>query len=451
MFDLEREIQTWKGRLGAKGKIRALALDELESHLRDEVDELSARGLAADEAFLIAIKRIGNLDAIAGEFGRGATEELWKRLVLSPEGLHSRFEARRDIVLTAVLALLAGLCAKIPDLFGFGPMSGEDPNRYALNAALFCLPFVTAGFLVVRKAGWKASLAYAFFFSLPALALNLFPWANNSATQVLSIIHLPFVFWLGIIPAYCGPSWRDSNRRMDFLRMTGEIFLYAVLILCGVGVLSAFIIALLGSIKIEASGVVMEWVLIMGGFASPVIASRLAQAKRNVIENIAPVLARIFGPLFLAAMIVFLGVMAFTGRNPLAEREVLIGFDLMLALVLALVLYSMSARDGREAPAFSDYVNTGLALTALLINGFALTAILGRIGSFGFSPNKVAALGENLILCVNLAGLAFLHIRYFIRRKDYDSVLRWQTALLPVLFLWTLVVALGFPLMFAFA
>jgi hypothetical protein len=41
-------------------------------------------GLAEDEAFLIAVKRIGELDALSREFAREHSERLWKRLVVRP-------------------------------------------------------------------------------------------------------------------------------------------------------------------------------------------------------------------------------------------------------------------------------------------------------------------------------------------------------------------------------
>jgi hypothetical protein len=450
MFDIDREVAVWRGRLGAKGKLSADALAEMESHLRDEIDDLLAKGLAADEAFLISVKRIGNVDAVAREFGRGATEELWKRLVLMPEDEGSKRELKANLIVTIVLAAVAGFAAKIPDLLGGGFASDHFMRNFMLNAWLFCLPSVALGFLLARKAGWKPMLAYALAFAVSGLALNLYPWAGGD-TLSLSVIHAPLCFWLALLPAYCGSDWRNSRRRMDFLRMTGEAFLYGVLLGCGVGVLCAFVIALIGSIGLRAEKFVSDWIGIVGCFAAVVVAARLSQAKRNVIENIAPVLARIFGPFFLAAMLVFLAIMAGTGKNPLADRDILIGFDLMLAVVLALVIYSMSSRDEREAPGFADWVNAGLALAALAIDVVALVVILSRIGDFGFSPNKLAALGENALLVADLSGLAFFQIRSIVRKKGFESVARWQTAMLAPIFAWLALVTLVFPLIFRFA
>lgn len=450
MFDLEGEIGTWRGRLASKGSLSKESLDELEGHLRDEIEDLSGKGLETDEAFLISAKRIGNLDALAREFGRGAAEELWKRLVLAPESRESRRAERRELLVLVILSALAGLSSKIPALFGTSFSASAFEGAYLLNASFFFVPFACAGCLLASKAGWKSFLAYACFFGAPALALNLMPWAARSQTQVLSSVHLPFFLWLGLIPAYCGPAWKDARRRMDFLRWTGESFLYAVLLGCGVMVLNLFVIGLLSSIGVDARDFCMEWVLPVLGFACPVAAARLAQAKRNVIENIAPVLARIFGPLFLLAMVAFLIAMPISGGDFFADRDVLIGFDLMLALVVGLILYSISARDERESASFPDYVNAALALAALAVDSVALWAILGRISEGGFTPNKIAALGENLVLFVDLAGLAFFQIRALARKGGHADVSRWQTAMLPPIFAWMGTVAIVFPLAFRF-
>ena len=61
----------------------------------------------------------------------------------------------------------------------------------------------------------------------------------------------------------------------------------------------------------------------------------------------------LFTPLFTALLIVFLATMIWTGSGIDVEREVLIGFDLLLVLVLGLLLYSISARDPQAKPGSS--------------------------------------------------------------------------------------------------
>ena len=116
------------------------------------------------------------------------------------------------------------------------------------------------------------------------------------------------------------------------------------------------------------------------------VASWLVEAKQSVIENMAPVLTRLFTPLFAAALIAFLGTLLWTGRGVDVERDVLIAFDLLLVVVLGLLLYSVSARDPQAPPSAFDVLQVVLVVSALLADAVALWAIGARITEFGFTP-----------------------------------------------------------------
>ena len=96
------------------------------------------------------------------------------------------------------------------------------------------------------------------------------------------------------------------------------------------------------------------------------------EAKQSVIENMAPVLTRLFTPLFTLLLLAFLATMAWTGNPINVKREVLIGFDLLLALVVGLVLYAASARDPQAPPDFFDGLQLLLVVSALVVDGVAL-------------------------------------------------------------------------------
>jgi hypothetical protein len=181
-----------------------------------------------------------------------------------------------------------------------------------------------------------------------------------------------------------------------------------------------------------------------------VVAGWLVEAKQSVIENMAPVLTLLFTPLFALLLLAFLVTMVWTGSGIAVEREVLIGFDLLLVLVVGLLLYSISARDPLAEPGFFDVLQLVLVICALLVDAMALWAILARISAFGFTPNRVAALGENLILVVNLGWSAVLYARFLRRRAGFAPLERWQTAYLPVYAAWAWIVVVIFPLVFRF-
>jgi hypothetical protein len=132
------------------------------------------------------------------------------------------------------------------------------------------------------------------------------------------------------------------------------------------------------------------------------------------------------------------------------KREVLIGFDLLLAIVVGLVLYAASARDPQAPPDLFDGLQLLLVVSALVVDGVALWAIAARITEFGFTPNRVAALGENLILLVNLVWTAWIYANFLRRRGTFAALERWQIAYLPVYSVWAALVVVMFPPLFGY-
>jgi hypothetical protein len=205
-----------------------------------------------------------------------------------------------------------------------------------------------------------------------------------------------------------------------------------------------------GAIKLDAEWLAQGWLIPCGAMGAVIVGSWLVEAKQSVIENMAPVLTRLFTPLFTAVLLVFLATMAWTGRPIDVERQVLIAFDLLLAMVVGLVLYAASARDPEAPPDFFDGLQLLLVSSALVVDALALAAIAARITEFGFTPNRVAALGENLILLVNLAWSAWLYARFLRNRGSFAALERWQIAYLPVYAVWAAFVVVVFPLAFGY-
>jgi hypothetical protein len=267
---------------------------------------------------------------------------------------------------------------------------------------------------------------------------------------VLTALHLPIALWLVVGIGYAGGRWSQVAGRMDFIRFSGELFIYYVLIALGGAVLTAFMVMMFQAIRIDVEPFFQSWLLPCGAVGAVVVASWLVEAKQSVIENMAPVLTRLFTPLFAAVLVTFLGTVLWTGRGVDIERNVLIAFDLLLVLVLALLLYSVSAREPGSPPGAFDVMQVVLVVSALLANAVALWAIAARITEFGFSPNRVAVLGVNVILLVNLAWSAVLYIRFLRGRGPFTDLERWQTDYVPVYAVWAATVVIVFPPVFGY-
>lgn len=445
---LDERIAEWRDHVGRGQAMEAADLDELEDHLRSQVKDLRSAGLDQEEAFLIAVKRMGALDALSEEYAREYSERLWKRLVMPPGTGGGGWN--REATVAVGLAVAAGVAIKIPELFGI-PWDGQAGTLwYGQNLSLLVLPFL-AIFLGWKRAmpvrGW---MGLAGGFLAAALVVNLMPFVPEGYTMTLAIIHLPMAIWLALGVAYTGGELRDPRQRMNFVRFSGEWFIYYVLIALGGGVLMGITMLLFEAAGMDAEEVVTLWVLPCGAVGAVVISGWLVEAKQSVIENMAPVLTMIFTPLFTLLLLAFLGTVAWTGSGINIEREVLIAFDLLLVVVVGLHLYAISARDPHQEPGLFDTLQFVLVVSALLVDAMALWAILARITEFGFTPNRTAALGENLILLVNLVGAAVLYTRFLRKRSGMASLERWQTNFLPVYLTWAIVVVVLFPWIFGF-
>jgi len=448
---LEDRIGEWRSYLLRRQAIDAKDVDELEDHLRTQVADLREAGLDEEEAFLIAVKRIGDLESLSREYAREYSERLWKRLVVEPRADEGGTAWRKEALVAVGLAVAAGVAIKIPELFGMRH-DGSDEGEffYLRNLSLFVLPFLAGFFAWKRGLGTADRLWLAVPFIIAALAMSLLPFTPMGHTDTLAALHLPIALWLAVGVAYAGGSWRDHQQRMNYVRFSGESFIYYALIAAGGGVLMGTTMFIFSAIGVNAESFLTSWLLPCGAMGAVIIASWLVEAKQSVIENMAPVLTMLFTPLFTLMLLAFLGTMVWTGSGINVEREVLIGFDLLLVVVVGLLLYAISARDPQKEPGFFDWMQLLLVLCALLVDALALWAIVARISEFGFSPNRVAALGENLILVVNLGWSAALYARFLRRKVAFASLERWQTAYLPVYAVWAWIVVVIFPLVFRF-
>jgi hypothetical protein len=447
---LEQRIGEWRTFFGKRQAVHTADVAELEDHLRSQIDALRAAGLDEDEAFLVAVKRLGNLDSVSREFASEYSERLWKQLVVAPDAATPSPASQRETTLAIALAFAAAIAMKIPELFG-KHIIDDDMSFYAHNVPFFVLPFLAGFFAVKRSLPVAKWLMLAGAFAVGAVLANALPFATKGDSEALNIIHTPIALWLSAgLLAYAGGKWRSHAQRMNYVRFSGEWFIYFALTALGGVALMAFTAFVFKAIGLKADRVIQGWILPCGAAGAVIIAAWLVEFKQSVIENMAPVLTMLFTPLFTVLLLVFIVTMAVTGNAIGIQREVLIGFDLLLVLVLALLLYSISARDSNAAPGRFDRLRLVLVLSALVVDVLALWAIAARISEFGFSPNKTAALGLNILLLVNLGWSAVLYARILAGKALFSQLERWQMAYISVFAVWAWIVVALFPVIFKY-
>jgi hypothetical protein len=442
---LEDQIGQWRAAVLRGRAVDDADADELEGHLREQIGDLEATGLNDDEAFLIAVRRLGQVDQITAEFAREHSDRLWKQLALSrPDdgGKHSVLTMLGFAVAAAVLTRVAWMLA---DPFGG---TGEWLIR---DVSFFVLPVLAAYFVVLRRLNGARALALGGIVAALALAVNLFPLAVGGSTELLVAIHLPVALWFVVGVVYVGGDVRSSAGRMDFIRFTGEWVIYYAVIALGGGGLIGLTTMVLTPIAPDLVDDVLLWVIPSGAAGAVVVAAWLVEAKKSIIENIAPVLTAIFTPLFAIMLLVSAIGYSVAGIGREFDRNLLTVFDVLLLVVVGLVVYGISARDTTRSARAMHAIRLVAVVSAIFLDVLVLVSMFGRIGELGFTANRVAALGLNIILLVNLVVTAWLIGRVLVRRALPVRLEQWQTGYLPVFAAWVALVVLAVPPVFGFA
>lgn len=461
----EIAIARWRTYVERHRSLPATGLDELEERLRVQADDLLRLGLSAEEAFQVAAGRIGRDDTATRAFVQDHAAQLMGASTDEPAtdvagvstetgATHAATGIARtrltEFIFVLCIAAGAALAIKVPALFGYA-FDDDDVNQfYALNISFFAFPFVTAYF------AWKRGMDIARWswlippFFVAMLLCNVFPFEPGGDTAILVTLHVPIALWLVVGFAYAGGDWRTRGLRMDFVRFSGQLFILYVLIALGGGVLTGITLTVFNALGVNLQWAAASWIIPCGAMGAFVVAAWLVDTGQGAIEQVAPVLTRIFTPLFTLMLLSFLAVMVWTGKGIDVQREMLIAFDALLIVVLGLVLYSVSARDPVAPPGIFDGLQIALISSALVVDVLVLAAMTARISEFGVTPNRMWAMGLNIILFVNLAWTARLYIGFLRRRGPFSAVERWQTDYLPVFSVWAAFVVAVFPLIFGY-
>lgn len=444
---MEERIAAWRDRMVAWASSGIGDVDVLEEHLRGHLATLTGVGLTPDEAFLVAVQRVGSEHAGAAAVAREDQDRVWEQAIPSEEG----GAAGTGALVMLGFAALAGLAVKIP--FGHAVQNSSGTPYAQLVVGLLVLAAVAAGYLAWQRRPpvFAVLVGIAVVLGVFGVTQLLYPYVSPSDTQTLALLHIPIAVAVMLGAAYLGREWRTVDRWMDYTRFLGELAIYYVLIALGGGVFMGLTVGVFALIGLEPQNVVVEWILPLGVGGAVVVAAWLVESKKSVVENMAPLLSVVFTPLFTLLLLAFLGALVTSGGRLVdLDRGVLIVVNLVLAVVLGLHLFSVSARPVGAQPRWFDWLQLLLVVAAVLIDVVVLVAMAGRIGEYGASPNKVAALGENLVLAGNLIWAAWLSYGFLRGHRPFAALERWQCRYLPVVGVWAAIVVVVFPLVFGF-
>ena len=424
--------------------------------LRAEAEALRADGLSADEALLVAARRLAATDPEVRAFARERFAGMWDEPEPASTDADAAADAgergaeRRGFWIMAAFAVAAAIAVRLPEAFGFNLTDSDDASFYARNFSLLVLPALAGWFVwLKRPPSWVTAVIGAVV-AASAAVINAYPFDDDSSTFVLAALHLPVLLWLVIGLARTGERWRLAGPRMDYVRFTGEWIVYGVLIALAGAVFSALTVGAFVALDIDTRWMT-EWVMVAGSAGAVVVTAWLVEFWAGAVSRFASMLAYIFTPLFAAMLVVFLVAVPAAGRSIEADREALILFNVLLGFVVGLLLFCGAARRPGDRPGFFDCAATVLAAAGLLTSVLTLVAVVGRIADFGWSPNRAAIAGINAIFLVNLAGSVWLYLELWRRRRPFGDIVRWQTAHFGIYAAWAALVVVAFPPIFGFA
>lgn len=346
-----------------------------------------------------------------------------------------------DFFIMGVLAILAGISSRILLYFV------EQQSIAPINMAFGILPFMSA--YLVYKSKPKKNILYtlASIFLVSIFYANILPLKDKDSIT-LAYFHLPIFLWVVVGLTFTGNEYSVNSTRLSYLKFNGEFgILYAIMAISGI-LLTALTMPLFRFVGLDISEFYFNNVVIFGVAALAIVAIYLISKDLKLAKNIAPYIAKIFSPLVLATLLVYLITMIFVGKNPFLDRDFLLSFNGILAVVLAVTIFSITENDTDGKKSISDYINFALIALALIVDIVALLAIVFRLSSYGISPNRLAVLGANVAILVNLTLLLFPYLHFLQNKIGITAIQDAVTKYLPVYGIWAAFVTFTFPFIF---
>ncbi|MDT4330947.1 hypothetical protein ACQE3E_17000 [Methylomonas sp. MED-D] len=189
------------------------------------------------------------------------------------------------------------------------------------------------------------------------IVLLFLPDIKGSASIKMSLIHMPLVLLSLLALTFMGSDWHSNRSKVLFVAYLGEVLIYASVILLGGMVLTFLTFALFSLIHIGMEQWYLNYVVVFGLVASPVVATYLYDVVLGRGSRLATTIANIFSPLVLVTICVYLLAIIAQGKSPYSDRDFLITINGLLLVVLAITVYSVSGKDSMDNRRIIDFVN----------------------------------------------------------------------------------------------
>ena len=273
---------------------------------------------------------------------------------------------------------------------------------------------------------------------------------KKSDTLILSCIHLLLFLWSILGFAFVGDISNHDDKRLGYLKYNGDLVVMTTLIIIAAGILSGITIGLFSLIGYNIEKFYFENIVTFGLPAAPIFGTYLTQTNPQLVGKVSPVIAKIFSPLVLVMLVIYLTAMVYSGKNPYDDREFLLVFNALLIGVMAIIFFSVAETSRTDKSQTEIWLLFLLSVVTIVVSSIALSAILFRISEMGMTPNRAAVLGGNVLILINLLLVTVQLFRVGSKKGDIIRVGKVISSYLPIYFVWTIVVTFLFPLIFGF-
>jgi|688.fasta_scaffold39912_2 hypothetical protein len=347
-----------------------------------------------------------------------------------------------------VVAILAAIVAVVAILPNF--IIVEQDVFYAKNIGFIVFPTLMVYFVWKQQQPKKRLIAPLIISLISIVYINLLPVLANSDSVSQAFFHMPLFLWVIFGYIFIGGDLSSTGKKINFLRFNGDLLVLCGLMLIAGGIFTAITINLFEVLKVNIENIFLNYIMAAGLSIVPLFATYLIQNNGHLVHKVSPVIARIFTPLVTITLFIYLVTIFFTGTYPTANRDYLLLFNVLLIAVMALILFSLSEVTKHTQQKSNQVILWVLSVLAIIVNGIALGSILFRINDFGFTPNRLAVLGGDILILVNLLLVSFNLYKIVKGQIDVEKVESSMALFLPLYFVWSAFVVFGFPILFQY-
>jgi hypothetical protein len=353
--------------------------------------------------------------------------------------------AKNEIIIVIAFALIAGLIAHIPNFTGI-----DQEYFFSRNISFVVFPVLSIYFMWKQKLVFKQWLFPLLATLIAAIYINLLPNNTSSSSIALSFIHMPIFLWAIFGYSFLGENLKSNQSRISFLRYNGDLVVMSGILLLSTVIFSAITVNLFDLIGINIEIFYFQNIMIWGLAAIPIVATYLIQTNAQLINKVSPIIAKIFTPLVFMNLFIYISAMLYTKKYPYQDRNLLLLFNVLLMGVMALILFSIAEAGKTAKNKFSLIMLFSLSVLTIIVNCIALSAIVYRINEFGFSANRIAVLGGNLLIFINLVLVSYKLFLASFKNADIEEIERSIAGYLPVYAIWTGLIAFIIPIIFQY-